>query len=77
MHTSFLQLNLLNVGVARKMYEKSLSLRVSVVLADHYIFCILQCFGRITGAKDIPSSMLNKYFINKHIKELIVERDGK
>ncbi|KAF2205378.1 hypothetical protein GQ43DRAFT_437097 [Delitschia confertaspora ATCC 74209] len=37
-----------------------------------------ECKGRITGAKDIGNEVLKKYWLNKHIEELLQERgDGK
>lgn len=34
------------------------------------------CLGTITGASALPASVLERYALNAHIRELIAERDG-
>ena len=33
-----------------------------------------ECKGRISGAKDTPDEVLQKYWLNPHIEELLQER---
>ena len=34
-----------------------------------------ECIGWFRGAKDLPRKTLDMYFVNKHIDEMVVERD--
>ncbi|MER8000607.1 MULTISPECIES: SET domain-containing protein-lysine N-methyltransferase [unclassified Streptomyces] len=34
------------------------------------------CLGTITGASDLPASVLERYALNDHVRELAAERDG-
>ncbi|USP79658.1 galactose-proton symport [Curvularia clavata] len=35
-----------------------------------------ECRGQITGAKDMPVETLRKYWLNKHIEEMLAEKNG-
>ena len=35
-----------------------------------------ECRGEIKGAKDMPVQTLKKYWLNRHIEEMLAERDG-
>jgi hypothetical protein len=36
-----------------------------------------ECRGKITGARDMDGGILAKYWLNKHIEELLEETAGK
>lgn len=35
-----------------------------------------ECAGEIKGAKDMSREVLGRYWLNKHIEEMLAERDG-